>query len=162
MIKYDVRLKRLADIMSSKWSATTISGSNLQAVCWVTLLLLLNWFVSMFLIKMTQHDMIDISVSCVTVTCVILRLLIEKITTNSSLQYIDIDDVEHLISSLKNIKSICKWMSSYASKRFLRPTLNKLIQKYELIRVHFYILDTNSSGIIQTWAWVVINCWLIS
>ena len=161
MIKYDVRLQRLADIMSSKWSATTISGSNLQAVCWVTLLLLLNWFVSMFLIKMTQHDMIDISVSCVTVTCVILRLLSEKITTNSSLNWHWwCGTFDFLL--LKKTKSICKWMSSYASKRFLRPTLNKLIQKYELIRVHFYILDTNSSGIIQTWAWVVINCWLIS
>ena len=81
---------------------------------------------------MTQHDKIDISVSCVTVTCVILRLLSEKITTNSSLKYIDIDDMEYLISSLNKTKYFCcDSVMKYALREGLERAKRKLRKSSE-------------------------------
>ena len=85
VIKYDARLQGLGNMMSN-WAATSISGGNLQAFCWVRACssIYVN-SVTLICIDETDkkwHNMININVSCV--TSVIFRLLSVKITTNSS------------------------------------------------------------------------------
>ena len=64
-----------------KLSCNIISGSNLQAFCWVRACQIYSVTLICIdqLTKMTQQDL-HINVSCV--TCVIFRLISEKITTN--------------------------------------------------------------------------------